>query len=205
MVSQLLDLARRQLVGLDVVFTRAVAAVLRRTADDAAAPQSMSGTTAGAMTRLAAFALDSLIITVLFSLGVSITEYVANLVLSQDWRPERGNSIVWIVLITLWSALYFVSGWTIAGRTPGMGIIGLRVVRKDQEPISFRASLIRILVFPAVFVVGLGAAGILLSRRHRALHDVAARSLVVYDWGERAAQAPAPLARWLERHGVDLA
>jgi hypothetical protein len=37
----------------------------------------------------------------------------------------------------------------------------------------------------------------------RALHDVLAGSAVVYDWGDRPAEMPAPITRWFARHGVD--
>lgn len=45
----------------------------------------------------------------------------------------------------------------------------------------------------------------ILGRERRALHDVIAGSAVVYDWGDRPAQLPAPLTRWLERRGVAVA
>ena len=43
---------------------------------------------------------------------------------------------------------------------------------------------------------------ILFHRQHRALHDLVARTAVVYDWGEREAQVPVPLTRFLERRAV---
>ena len=44
----------------------------------------------------------------------------------------------------------------------------------------------------------------LVDRERRALHDMLARTAVVYDWGERPAKLPAPLTRYLERKGVAL-
>ena len=42
----------------------------------------------------------------------------------------------------------------------------------------------------------------LVDRRRRALQDVAARSAVVYDWGDRPAALPAPLTRYLDRKAL---
>jgi uncharacterized RDD family membrane protein YckC len=202
-LTQLVDLVRRQLVGLDVVLQRIVSRVLRRTpepVDEAAA--SLSGEPSGAVSRLAAFAVDSVFITTLFGLGIAVIAYVADLILAKDWKPERGNNLVWTVAFLTWAAGYFVVSWAVAGRTPGLGVVGLRLVRHDHEPVSLGASCVRVLVLPTCFVFGLGAIGIVFGRRHRALQDVAAHTLVVYDWGDRPAAAPAPLARWLERQHV---
>jgi uncharacterized RDD family membrane protein YckC len=199
-LTQLLDLVRRQLVGLDVVLQRIVNRVFHRPlrrGDEAAL--SLSGEPSGAVSRLAAFAIDSVLITMLFGVGVAVMAYVADLVLAKDWKPERGSNILWTIAFLTWAAGYFVVSWAIAGRTPGLGVLGLRVVRQDHEPVSFGGCVIRVLVLPSCFVFGLGAIGIVIGRRHRALQDVAAHTLVVYDWGDRAAAAPAPLARWLER------
>jgi uncharacterized RDD family membrane protein YckC len=38
----------------------------------------------------------------------------------------------------------------------------------------------------------------LVSPERRTLHDAAARTAVVYDWGDRPADIPAPLAAWIE-------
>ena len=43
----------------------------------------------------------------------------------------------------------------------------------------------------------------LVDRRRRALHDFAAKSAVVYDWGDRPAELSTPLSNWLQRSGID--
>jgi hypothetical protein len=40
---------------------------------------------------------------------------------------------------------------------------------------------------------------ILFRRDHRGLHDVIAATAVVYDWGDRQAEMPGPLADFLHR------
>ena len=53
-----------------------------------------------------------------------------------------------------------------------------------------------------VLLFGVGALMALVDRRRRALQDVAARSAVVYDWGDRPAALPAPLTQYLDRKAL---
>jgi len=55
---------------------------------------------------------------------------------------------------------------------------------------------------PFSFVLGLGLIGIVVGRRNRALHDVAAPSVVCCDWGGRPAEMPAPIARFPSRRAA---
>jgi uncharacterized RDD family membrane protein YckC len=85
--------------------------------------------------------------------------------------------------------------------------VGLRVVSVNGAPLKLWASLVRVLCLPVSFAFfGLGLLGIIFGKRRRALHDLAANSCVVYDWGDRPAELPGPLSRWLaERHADPLA
>ena len=92
-------------------------------------------------------------------------------------------------------------GLALAGRTVGMAIIGLMVLTRDGATITGRQALVRALVFPFSFVIfGLGFLGIITSPERRAMHDGAAGTVVVYDWGDRPAEMPAPLTSWVNRH-----
>jgi hypothetical protein len=85
-----------------------------------------------------------------------------------------------------------------------MGIIGIAVLNGEGATISGRNALIRTLVFPFSFLVfGLGFLGIVISPTRRALHDAAAGTVVVYDWGDRPAEMNAPLTKWVNRHSED--
>jgi uncharacterized RDD family membrane protein YckC len=85
--------------------------------------------------------------------------------------------------------VYLAYSWAASGKTFGMAVLGIRMVRTDgaaSEP--WRAAL-RALVFPLSFLVfGLGFLGILAQREHRALHDLIAGTAVVYAWDARAAR-----------------
>ncbi len=59
----------------------------------------------------------------------------------------------------------------------------------------------RVLVYPFSFILGLGLIPIVTARSHRALHDKAAHTLVLYDWGDGDIER-SPLTRWLRGHTV---
>jgi len=55
-------------------------------------------------------------------------------------------------------------------------------------------------VVPFSFLLlGLGLVGVVIGREHRALHDLAGRSAVVLDFGDRPAELPGPLSKFLDR------
>ncbi len=70
----------------------------------------------------------------------------------------------------------------VTGQTPGMGFMGLRLLRENGR----RARLGQVLKRVAVFYVtlGLGSFLIPITARRRALHDIFAGTVVVYDWGD---------------------
>jgi uncharacterized RDD family membrane protein YckC len=79
--------------------------------------------------------------------------------------------------------VYRVLFLTTAGRTPGMAVMGLRLLRADGRPVGLRQVLKRIATF--YVTLGLGSLLIPVTERRRALHDILAGTVVVYDWGDR--------------------
>jgi uncharacterized RDD family membrane protein YckC len=76
-----------------------------------------------------------------------------------------------------------------SGRTAGMAVLGVQVVRADGAAAEPRRGVLRALVFPLSFLLlGLGFLGILVQRERRALHDLIAGTAVVYAWDARAAR-----------------
>ena len=75
--------------------------------------------------------------------------------------------------------------------------------RAGRHAAAHRPRARRVLVLPiSLASFGLGLVGIVIGKERRALHDVAAGTVVVYDWGDRPAEMPAPLTRWLNRQGT---
>jgi uncharacterized RDD family membrane protein YckC len=103
-------------------------------------------------------------------------------------------AIVTLAALAAWAFTYFASSLAVAGKTIGMGLVGLLVVARSGTALPGRAALVRTLVFPFSLPLGLGFIGLLFGRERRALHDLAASTAVVYDWGVRPAESVA--SRW---------
>lgn len=138
---------------------------------------------AGAFSRLAAYALDAVLVSALYSVVTAAVVWILALISSQDVDPSDLGTAASAAFLTLWGFLYFAVPWAVSGRTPGMLVLGLRVVRRDGSPLDAGHAFLRALVLPLSFIpLGLGLIGILVGREHRALHDVLAKTTVVYAW-----------------------
>jgi len=163
----------------------------------------VSGHYAGAFTRLAAFLIDWAIIVAVYGILVAGSQWFASVFLGAELAFSDENRLAWVLGFVGWAYIYMAVGLTVSGRTPGKTLLGLRVVTRRGLPLGAARASARVAVQPLSFLVfGLGLAGIVLGRERRALHDVIAGTAVVYDWGDRPAEMPAPLTRWLERRGV---
>lgn len=163
----------------------------------------VTGNYAGAVTRLLAFIADAAIVTITFSMFLAISGFAINLIWGHDLDLSDDGSAWWLLGIAAYAGFYAWVGLVTAGRTFGKSIVGLRVVDRSGGPLMPRAATIRVVTFPLNFLLfGLGFAGIVFDRERRALHDYLAKSAVVYDWGDRPAELPAPLSRWLDRRNA---
>ncbi|WP_371402856.1 RDD family protein [Kribbella sp. NBC_00662] len=198
LAGSLLDLVRRQLAGLDALLNRGVARLLRRQV----APRSrtVTGEYAGAVSRAIATALDIAIIATTFTIGLA----GANLLTTSFWGVEVRRALPATIALAVLAFCYAFGFLAVAGRMPGQGIIGLRVVRAGGGTIRPGQALRWVLGFPlSVVLFGLGFVPIVFAREHRALHDLIAGTAIVYDWGERPAELPGPLSAFLARHDGD--
>lgn len=149
---------------------------------------SQQGHYAGAATRLAAFAIDQSAATAVFAIASAVMVWVVTLVTAGeiDWEPAT-----WLtgIAYVVWLFLYYSYPWSISGKTLGMALVGIRVVRADGAPAGVRNATLRTLALPLSFLtLGLGFLPIVVGRQRRALHDVIAGTAVVYAWDARAAR-----------------
>lgn len=166
----------------------------------------VSGHYAGAFTRLAAAVIDWFIIIGVYGIILGGAQFLLDVFVRSDANVGDGDPLLRLIGLLVWAFVYLSAGLVITGRTLGKTLLGLKVVTRDGAPVGARGSVIRVLALPLSFLVfGLGFLGIVLGRERRALHDVIAGTAVVYDWGDRPAEMPAPLSRWLERRGVAVA
>ena len=105
---------------------------------------------------------------------------------------RRGSALVLTagyVAVAAVALLNFGLVASLSGRTLGKWLAGLRIERKDGEPLSFGRALVRHLVGYPLTLLTLGA-GFLLAAFHpqgRALHDLLAGTVVVRSRQPRAA------------------
>jgi uncharacterized RDD family membrane protein YckC len=163
---------------------------------------------AGAVSRLVAFALDGLIVNLSFS---ALAALAALIVSAFSGNPDGVSNVALALGTVAWIGLgsfYLVFFWSLAGQTPGMDFFGIRL-----GPPGFRLPLRRSLrrlagIVLAVIPLGLGFLGILLDERRRGWPDRLAGVDVLYEPDERLA-APwstlAPEARTPAGEGADKA
>jgi uncharacterized RDD family membrane protein YckC len=143
---------------------------------------------AGAVSRFLAFVIDVLVSSGLAALGLAATALVVQVVTGHSVSWDRTNIVVAIIFVA-WEFFYFGYSWAASGRTFGMAVLGVRVVRADGLGLDPWRGVVRALVFPLSFLfLGLGFLGILVQREHRALHDLIAGTAVIYAWDARAAR-----------------
>lgn len=214
-----LDIFRRQIVALDEIVGRTTFRMIGRKPDlrpqfppglgvDSSATDGgrgqVTGHFAGPVSRLLAFAVDLGVVWVMMLLFGLAMAFAGNVFGYPLDSYAAAYGIIAAVALSGIVLIYGVVSYAIAGRTIGMGVLGLRVLTRDGGGLNGWQAVRRIVVLPvSVFFFGLGCIGIITSPERRALHDVAANSVIVYDWGERPAEMPAPLTQWIERHRSD--
>jgi uncharacterized RDD family membrane protein YckC len=135
---------------------------------------------AGIVSRTVALAIDAGALTV----GFAVASGVLGLILSLFTAVEVSSPGAVLGAAGLWSlvvANYFVLFWTLAGETPGMRLMALRVVGGTGEPPRLGRSLVRLVgMILAAIPFFAGYALILIDDRRRGLQDMLAGTVVVY-------------------------
>ncbi len=149
----------------------------------------LQGRLAGFPTRLVSAGID-----VIIAFGIFVGIYLA---LSVLWDLLFSDTIeipvqppginaggLWLTLV-----IYLTIGWASTGRTIGKQVMGLRLVRRDLQPLGTGQALGRA-AFCATFYIGLVFS--LFSRRNSALQDMIFKTVVVYDWIPETAKRHLP-------------
>jgi uncharacterized RDD family membrane protein YckC len=145
---------------------------------------------AGAVSRTLAMLIDGVFV------NLSFTAVAAIVALVESSFGNGGNGMSNLAIAvgsTAWLALgslYLVAFWSLAGQTPGMRFVGIRL---SEERLPLRRSIKRLVGLGlSVVSFGLGFLGIVFGERRRGLADRFAGTNVVYD--ERRPE-PAPWSR----------
>ena len=153
----------------------------------------------GVVSRGLAFMVDMLVLTVLVAGTGFVVPELANRLLgipvdparcgaATDWwrvRAHLCHALGWVtpVAALAFPPLYRIAFWTVNGRTPGMALLGLRLLRTDLQPIGFSTAVRRwALRLGSILALGLGFLPVLFSGRRQAFHDRFAGTVVVHDW-----------------------
>ena len=149
---------------------------------------SAQGQYAGSASRFAAYLVDLVVSTIIYSLALSFISFLVEIVTGSPVSWHRSNIVV-LVIYVAWEFLYFGFQWAGDGSTWGEALLGVEVVRADGRRLHAWQGWVRSLAFPLGFLtLGLGFLGILVHREHRALYDLIAGTAVVYAWDARAAR-----------------
>jgi uncharacterized RDD family membrane protein YckC len=184
-----LDDIRRQIGKIARTADGAIERIVRRLTRR---PQRTEPTEcAGAFTRALAFAIDVGVLNLAFIAISALIAFVASIVFPSDATvPALAvGAVAWLIA----GAAFMVSFWALTGQTPGMSIVGLRIVPLDEPRMDLGIAIRRLFGFIlAVIPLGLGFLGILFSERRRGLEDTIGHTEVHYDLAER-------VAPWSER------
>ncbi len=142
---------------------------------------------AGAVSRTLAMAIDGIFVNLSFTAVAAIVALVES---SFGSGGDGVSNLAIAVGSTAWlslGALYLVAFWSLAGQTPGMRFIGIRL---SEQRLPLRRAIKRLIGLGlSVLAFGLGFLGIVFGERRRGWADRLAGTDVVYD--DRRPQ-PAP-------------
>jgi uncharacterized RDD family membrane protein YckC len=145
---------------------------------------------AGLVTRTVALAMDAVALTVGFAVASGVVGLILSLFTAvQVTSPGAVVGVAggWTLVV----ASYFVLFWTLAGATPGMRVMRMRVLDGRGEPPRLGRAVLRLIgAVLAAIPLFAGYLLVLVDDRRRGLHDMIARTVVVYATEEPPEEEP---------------
>jgi uncharacterized RDD family membrane protein YckC len=118
-----------------------------------------------------------------FSMNRSVLRGMLRWLELPTWVRDLGDPAALAILVLLvffaWWGYFVLFEITWNGQTPGKRLFGLRVVRRDGQPISVVASLVRNIVRAVDMFLFLGLVVMTIDKQSRRLGDFAAGTLVI--------------------------
>ena len=157
--------------------------------DESATKYPFLGRYAGFVTRLVAFIIDRIILSITVLVIVLFMEWIVNafqinLLLFTEGSSWEMSVMVTAILLAVLSMLYDIGFWLLVGQTPGKRVMGVRVVRTDGKRLKFGNALRRAIGYVISGILFLGYIWILFDNRRQGFHDKVAGTMVVYSWPE---------------------
>ena len=207
MFGQLLDVARSVVIIIDLLIHKVLGRIIRPRGDNrpgvpgdiddvvqtslvskSETAVALQGHFAGPLSRLLGFVTDQFLIGSIFTAAQFLFGVAVAVVAGLSWNPADHRLLTATVYV-LWAFTYTVTPLAALGRTPGMAIVGLLVVRADGSEIRPRDAVVRTIALPFSFVLfGLGLILGLLRRDRRQLQDLLAGTAVIYTWDAQLAR-----------------
>jgi uncharacterized RDD family membrane protein YckC len=147
------------------------------------------GHRAGPVTRVAASALDAVVVGVLIAAGYLTLVGVIWLLDPRGFHLPNTSTIFNLTVVLATLTGYLALGWATTGRTYGAHVMGLRVVDHRGRRLPVLTALARA-GFCTVFPIGLLWCAV--NRNNRSVQDVVLRTSVVHDWSRHAPWARVP-------------
>jgi uncharacterized RDD family membrane protein YckC len=180
-----LDAVRRTLLRLDQL---AEAGVSRLVPGRPVAPAPLAeavgnerrGRYAGPISRLAGYVLDGAIVGAGYGVVLGAIAMLWGALTKEDLGLPAEDSLLWILGFAIWAFAYYFTSWSLGGQTIGQSLTGIAVVGRDGDELRPGAAALRVLAYPTITLL-VPLIGLVVGRERRALHDVVAGSVVVYD------------------------
>ena len=139
------------------------------------------GEYAGFVTRMVSFIADLVLIIVII-IGITATgEIVQNFFGFHELTNTMIN--LWVAASSMAVILgYFITFWMLTGQTPGLYLMGLRVVRTDGGRVTIGIAVRRMIGYYISAFLFLGYLWVLWDDQRQGWHDKLAGTFVVYAW-----------------------
>jgi uncharacterized RDD family membrane protein YckC/DNA-directed RNA polymerase specialized sigma24 family protein len=168
---------RRVVRRIDDALERIARRLLRRPAG------SESSRYAGVASRAVAFLFDAGILNfAFFAVSAIIAFIVSALTSTGDSQVSTPALVAGIGAWLIFGSAYLLFFWSLAGQTPGMRVLGIRLSSDDGTRLGLRRSFRRLVgLVSGVLTLGIGFLLILFDDRRRGIQDRVARTEVVYE------------------------
>ena len=152
-------------------------------------PQVSLSRPAGFFSRLEAFTIDLVILSIVELLGTALIQTFLSFFkltgLAANINTLMENSTYTIAigaaLTTLLVIGYYTFFWTLVGFTPGKALLGLKVVRSNGAKVSFSRSILRFFAYwISAIPLFLGFFWVLWDPKRQSWHDKIAGTQVLY-------------------------
>jgi uncharacterized RDD family membrane protein YckC len=152
--------------------------------------EQVRGQRAWLVSRLAAGAIDLVVVAILLFAVLVVVALVRYMLGDGAFHLPHAGPRFTAIAYPVTEIVYLTVTWAGRGRSAGKEIVGLRVVGSDGRPLGHLRAFGR-----AVFVTFLAGPSLLwvaVSRRNAAVHDIVLKTAVVYDWSDAVHAPPAP-------------